>query len=78
MPESFVLTRLLIKLFGGLLAAGIHAVGVAPEKAAARAAEILNAFSLELLVAAGLIAFFVFVRLRSRSKSRVRRSILPR
>ncbi len=63
MSESFVLTRLLVKLFGGMLAAGIHAVGVAPDKAAVRAGEILNAFSFELIVVTGLILFFVIVRL---------------
>jgi F-type H+-transporting ATPase subunit a len=62
MPESFVLTRLLIKLFGGLLAAGIHAAGIPSEKASAQATAVLSAFSVELLVAAGLIAFFVLVR----------------
>ena len=62
MSESFVLTRLLIKLFGGMLAAGIHAVGIPAEKASAQATSVLSLFSVELLVAAGLIAFFVIVR----------------
>jgi len=63
MSESFVLTRLLVKLFGGLLASGFHAVGLPAEKAAAQASALLGTFSLELLIVAGLIAFFVFVRL---------------
>jgi len=33
MSESFVLTRLLVKLFGGILAAGFHAAGLPAEKA---------------------------------------------
>ena len=63
MPESFALTRLLVKLFGGILASGIHAVGVPVDKASAQASSILGSFSLELLVAAALIAFFVVIRL---------------
>ena len=63
MSESFVLTRLLVKLFGGLLAAGFHAVGLPADKASAQAATVLSAYSIELLVVAGLIAFFVVVRL---------------
>jgi len=62
MSESFVLTRLLVKLFGGILAAGFHAVGLPAEKASEQASAVLSAFSLELLIAAGLIAFFVLVR----------------
>jgi len=62
MSESFVLTHWLIKLFGGILAAGIHAVGIPAEKASAQATSVLSLFSVELLVAVGLIAFFVVVR----------------
>ncbi len=62
MSESFVLTRLLVKLFGGILAAGFHAAGIPADKASAQATAVLSAFSLELLVAAGLIAFFILVR----------------
>jgi F-type H+-transporting ATPase subunit a len=67
MPESFALTHsltnLLVKLFGGILASGIHAVGIPADKATAQASAILSAFSLEILVVAGLIAFFIVVRL---------------
>ncbi len=63
MPESFVLTRLLNYLFGGILAAGIHAVGIPVDKASAQASAILSAYSMEVLIAAGLIAFFVLVRI---------------
>jgi F-type H+-transporting ATPase subunit a len=64
MPEQFVLTRWLIELFGGVLASGLHAVGVPASKAPAQAAEILGAFSFELIVVAGLILFFIFVRMK--------------
>ena len=60
MPEQFALTRLLNELFGGIVASVLHAVGV---HADAAAAPIDNTFALELLVVAGLIVFFVIVRL---------------
>jgi F-type H+-transporting ATPase subunit a len=63
MSESFVLTRLLVKLFGGILASGFHAVGLSADKASAQATAVLSAYSIELLVVAGLIAFFAVVRL---------------
>jgi len=63
MPESFVLTRLLNQLLGGILASGLHAIGVPLDKATAQASAILGAYSMEVLIACGLIAFFVFVRL---------------
>jgi F-type H+-transporting ATPase subunit a len=63
MSESFVLTRLLVKLFGGILASGFHAVGLPADKATAEASSVLSAYSLEILVVAGLIAFFIVVRL---------------
>ena len=57
--ESLAITRLLNHLFGGIVASLMHAVGLPanPESA------INDTFALELLVAAGLIAFFVLVRL---------------
>lgn len=64
MLEQIGLTRLLNQLFGGMLASGIHAVGIPADRAAMRSAEILGSFSFELLVVAGLIVFFVMVRLR--------------
>lgn len=62
MSESFILTRVLMKLFGGLLVAGFHAVGVPAADATAKATSVLSAFTLELLIVAGLIAFFAIVR----------------
>ena len=62
MPQSFVLTHLLDQLFGGLLAAGFHAVGLPADKASAQAASVVSAFTIEVLVAATLIAFFIAVR----------------
>ena len=62
MPESSALTHFLYGLFGGLLASGMHAAGIPADQAAAQAAGVVSAFSLELLVASGLIAFFVLVR----------------
>ena len=62
MPQSFVLTHLLNQLFGGLLAAGFHAVGLPADKASAQAASVVSSFTIEVLVAAALIAFFIAVR----------------
>lgn len=59
MPQPLALTRLLNQLFGGIVAAILHAVGLPSHPATA----INNSFALELMVAAGLIAFFVVVRL---------------
>jgi len=53
---------LLNQLFGGLLAAGFHAVGLPADKASAQAASVVSAFTIEVLVAAALIAFFLAVR----------------
>jgi len=60
MPESLAITRMLNHLFGGTVAAILQVLGVHP---ANPAAPINDAFALELLVACGLIAFFVIVRL---------------
>lgn len=62
MAELFVLTHLLVKLFGGLLAAGFHAVGVPDAKASEQATAVLSSFSIELLIVAALIAFFIAIR----------------
>jgi F-type H+-transporting ATPase subunit a len=59
MQESLAITRFLNQLFGGLVASLLHALGIAADPATA----ISNAFALELLVAGGLIAFFLIVRL---------------
>jgi F-type H+-transporting ATPase subunit a len=60
MPESLAITRLLNELFGGLVASVVQALGVHPDHPSA---PITDAFALELLVVAGLILFFVVVRL---------------
>jgi F-type H+-transporting ATPase subunit a len=60
MPETLAITRLLNHLFGGIVASMMQTVGVHP---AHPAAPINDAFALELLVAGGLIAFFLIVRL---------------
>jgi len=60
MPESLALTRLLNHLFGPLVAAVLQTVGIHP---AHPAAPIDDTFALELLVACGLILFFLIVRL---------------
>jgi F-type H+-transporting ATPase subunit a len=58
MPDSLALTRLLNHLFGGLVASAMHAVGIPASPATA----INDTTALEMLVVAGLIAFFVLVR----------------
>jgi F-type H+-transporting ATPase subunit a len=59
MPESLALTRFLNHLFGGLIAPIQHAIGVSSTPATA----INDTSALEMMVVAGLIAFFVLVRL---------------
>ena len=60
MPETLAITRLLNQLFGAPVSALLQAVGVHP---ANPTAPINDTFALELLVAGGLIAFFLIVRL---------------
>jgi F-type H+-transporting ATPase subunit a len=60
MPESLALTRLLNYLFAGPVDALLSLVGVHPRHPNA---PITDAFALELLIAAVLLAFFVVVRL---------------
>jgi F-type H+-transporting ATPase subunit a len=59
MPDQLLITRLLNQLLAGPVDALLNAVGVHPQFPAA---PISNAFALELLIAAGMIAFFVWVR----------------
>lgn len=59
MPESLAITRLLNHLFGGIVASVMHAVGLPANPATA----INDTTALEILVVAGLIAFFILVRL---------------
>ncbi len=58
MQDTFAITRLLNSLFGGPVSALQHAVGIQSTAATA----IDNAYALEVLVALGLIAFFILVR----------------
>jgi F-type H+-transporting ATPase subunit a len=60
MPESYAITRLLNHLFGGVVTSVLQPLGIHP---ANPAAPIDNTFAVELLVALGLIAFFIMVRL---------------
>lgn len=59
MPESLVVTHLMNLLFGHVAASALHAVGISADPATA----INDTFAMELLVAIGLLAFFVIVRL---------------
>jgi len=59
MPEQLALTRFLNHLFGGLFAAILNAVGIHAEPETA----INDAFALQLVVVAILLAFFVIVRM---------------
>ena len=63
MPESFALVRLLNDLLMGVEVKAFQSIGIVPAEAAHQAVKVNQAFGLELLVAAGLIAFFVLVRL---------------
>jgi F-type H+-transporting ATPase subunit a len=60
MPESLAFTRFLNHLFGGAVTSILHTVGVHP---AHPTAPIDDIFAMELLVACGLIVFFIIVRL---------------
>lgn len=60
MHESLLVTRILNHLFGGAVASLLQLFGIHPHDAAA---PITNAFAVELTLVAGLIAFFVLVRL---------------
>jgi F-type H+-transporting ATPase subunit a len=59
MQDSLAITRLLNQLFGGIVASVMHAVGLPANPATA----INDTTALEILVVAGLIAFFIVVRL---------------
>jgi len=62
MPETFILVRLLNALFLGIESHAFQSIGLDPAKAAEKATGVNQAFALELLIAAGLIAFFLLVR----------------
>ncbi len=63
MPESFLLVRLLNDLFMGVEVKAFQGIGLAPADAAQQAVKVNQALGLELLVACGLIAFFLIVRI---------------
>jgi F-type H+-transporting ATPase subunit a len=62
MPESFALTRFLDLLLRGVELRMYHAVGLNPADAAEKARTINSALTVEVVVAAILIAFFIVVR----------------
>jgi len=63
MPETFALVRWLNDLLMGVEAKAFQSIGLDAAKAAHAALKVNEALALELLVAAGLIAFFLLVRL---------------
>jgi F-type H+-transporting ATPase subunit a len=63
MPESFVLVRLLNQLLMSIELNAFQSIGLSQVAAAEKATRVNQAFALELLVACGLIAFFLLVRL---------------
>jgi F-type H+-transporting ATPase subunit a len=63
MPETWIFVRWLNGLFMGFEVKVFQSLGILPAEAAQQAVKVNQAFGLELLVAAGLIAFFILVRL---------------
>jgi F-type H+-transporting ATPase subunit a len=63
MPDTFLLVRWLNDLFMGIEARAFQSIGLLPDAASQQAVKVNQAFGLELLVAAGLIAFFIIVRM---------------
>ena len=63
MPETFALVRLLNGLFMGVEVKTFQSIGLNAAKAAEMSAKVNQAFALELLVVAGLIVFFLIVRM---------------
>jgi F-type H+-transporting ATPase subunit a len=63
MPELFGLTHLVNVLLSGLEVKLYGLIGIGAADAALRAEKVNGALALELLVAAGLVAFFVIVRM---------------
>lgn len=63
MAHLFVLTRLLDSLLGGIEVKVYQMLGFGSAEAIERAAKVNDAFAYELLVGAGLLAFFLIVRL---------------
>jgi F-type H+-transporting ATPase subunit a len=63
MPETFILVRLLNAILMGIEVKAFEWLGIAPADAAEKAVKVNQALGWELIVVAGLIAFFVIVRL---------------
>jgi F-type H+-transporting ATPase subunit a len=63
MPETFALVRWLNDLLMGVEVKAFQSIGLIHAEAAQKAVKVNEALALELLVAAGLIVFFVVVRL---------------
>ena len=63
MPHIFALTRLLDSLLGGLEVKVYQWIGLGVAEATERAAKVNDALAYELLVAAGLLVFFLIVRM---------------
>src|ERR1035437_7099263 len=63
MPETFALVRLLNGHFMGVEVKAFQSIGLNATKAADMSTKVNQAFALELLVVAGLIAFFLIVRM---------------
>ena len=63
MSATFFLVRLLNALFQGIELKAFQGIGLTPSVAAEKTAIVNQSFALELLIAAGLIAFFLLVRL---------------
>ncbi len=63
MPENFLLVRLLNDLLMGIEVRAYQSIGVTPAEAAQKAIKVNQALGLELLVVAGLIVFFLLVKL---------------
>jgi F-type H+-transporting ATPase subunit a len=63
MPETFALVRWLNGLFMGVEVKAFQSIGLDAAKASQAALKVNEALAPELLVAAGLIAFFIIVRL---------------
>jgi len=63
MPETWIFVRWLNGLFMGVEVKAFQSIGIIPTAAAQQAVKVNQAFGLELLVAVGLIAFFILVRL---------------
>jgi F-type H+-transporting ATPase subunit a len=63
MPETFALVQLLNQLLMGIELKAFQSIGLDPAAAAEKAAGINQSLALELIIAGGLIAFFLIVRL---------------